>query len=206
MIRDDALWVSRRIICASNARGGVSSNNGHGSFSSLLPDVRVADVGGAHAALAVLPVLPESVARRTVVIVIANVITSTVVSVVASVIASVIASVVPNVFTSIVAGVIASVITNVVTGIVATLVGTVIVRTTTTAPDGRAGHGEVLEAGVNVKVGVSVTVRVSARELDHGPGGSRATVGDLNLNARDVVLGLVDVGSVDTWKELLALA
>ena len=71
-------------------------------------------------------------------------------------------------------------------------------RGSSAIPDLRAGEGEVLSTVVDAEVGVGVLVAVCGRELDHGAGSAVATVGHLDLNARDVVLRLVDVGPVDT--------
>lgn len=66
-----------------------------------------------------------------------------------------------------------------------------------TRPDGGAGEGEVLEAAVDGEGGVGVAVLVGAGELHGRSGGAAAAAGDLDLGARDVVLRLVDVRSVD---------
>jgi hypothetical protein len=68
----------------------------------------------------------------------------------------------------------------------------------TASPDLGAGHGELLAAVVDAEVGVGVGGLVSAGELDHGAGRAAAAANDLDLHARDVVLGLVDVGAVNT--------
>ena len=75
---------------------------------------------------------------------------------------------------------------------------------TTTRPNSRAGESEGLDAVVDAHGSVGVVVPVRTRELDHGTGAAAATVLDLDLNARDVVLGLLDVRSVNTYidKEL----
>ena len=80
-------------------------------------------------------------------------------------------------------------------------------RRSSTVPDLRTREGEVLSTVVDAEVGVGVLVAVCGRELDHGAGSAVATVGHLDLNARDVVLRLVDVGPVDTTAgfELVAL-
>jgi hypothetical protein len=65
-------------------------------------------------------------------------------------------------------------------------------------PDSWAGHGESLAAVVDAEVGVGVGCLVCAGELDQGAGCAAATTLDLDLHARDVVLGLVDVGAVNT--------
>jgi hypothetical protein len=79
-----------------------------------------------------------------------------------------------------------------------------------TAPDLGAGHGEGLGTVVDGEVGVLVSVLVGAGELDHlSIDLAGATTGDGDLHAGDVVLGLVDVGSVDTdvlnTEEVLAI-
>jgi hypothetical protein len=66
-------------------------------------------------------------------------------------------------------------------------------------PDGRAGEGEGLGASVDAEVGVGVGGLVGAGELDHGTGAAVSAAGDLDLDAGDEVLGLVDVGPVDAW-------
>lgn len=68
----------------------------------------------------------------------------------------------------------------------------------TAGPDLGTGHGESLAAVVDGEVGVGVGSLVGTGELDHGAGGSGTTTLDLDLKAGDVVLGLVDVGAVDT--------
>jgi hypothetical protein len=65
-------------------------------------------------------------------------------------------------------------------------------------PDSWAGHGESLAAVVDAEVGVGVGGLVSTGELDHGTGSTAAAALNLDLHARDVVLGLVDVGAVNT--------
>lgn len=68
-----------------------------------------------------------------------------------------------------------------------------------TTPDLGAGHGEVLSTVVDREVGVGVGLLVGTGELDHlGVNLAGTTTGDSDLHAGDVVLGLVDVGSVDT--------
>jgi len=64
-------------------------------------------------------------------------------------------------------------------------------------PDSWAGEGEVLVSTVDVEVGIGIGVLVGTRELDHGTRGAASAVLNLDLSARDVVLRLVDVGSVD---------
>lgn len=68
----------------------------------------------------------------------------------------------------------------------------------TALPDSRAGHGEGLAAVVDAEVGVGVGGLVSTGELDHGARLAATTAGNLDLHAGDVVLGLVDVGAVNT--------
>lgn len=68
----------------------------------------------------------------------------------------------------------------------------------TSLPDGRTGHGESLAAVVDAEVGVWVRGLVGTGELDSGTGGTAAATLNLDLHARDVVLGLVDVGAVNT--------
>jgi hypothetical protein len=70
--------------------------------------------------------------------------------------------------------------------------------TGTAGPDSRAGHGESLVSVVDAEVGVGVGGLVSTRELDHGAGLAATATLDLDLHAGDVVLGLVDVGAVNT--------
>jgi hypothetical protein len=87
--------------------------------------------------------------------------------------------------------------------------------TSSTSPDSWAGHGEGFAAVVDAEVGVGVGGLVRAGELqsvskrrsnvceeitylDHGTWGTAAAASDLDLHARDVVLGLVDVGAVNT--------
>jgi hypothetical protein len=70
--------------------------------------------------------------------------------------------------------------------------------TGTAGPDSRAGHGEGLVSVVDAEVGVGVGSLVSTGELDHGAGVAAAATRDLDLHAGDVVLGLVDVGAVNT--------
>lgn len=68
-----------------------------------------------------------------------------------------------------------------------------------TVPDLGAGHGEGLSTAVDGEVGVLIGVLVGTGELDHlGVDSAVRATGNLDLSARDVVLGLVDVGSVDT--------
>lgn len=67
-----------------------------------------------------------------------------------------------------------------------------------TLPNGGAREGEVLDAIVDAEVGIVVCIGVGAGELDDGSGGTRASVLDLDLDARNVVLGLVDVGPMNT--------
>jgi hypothetical protein len=64
-------------------------------------------------------------------------------------------------------------------------------------PDGRAGHGEGLDAAVDAEVGVLVAGLVGTGELDGGAGNAVAAASDLDLHTRDIVLRLVDVGAVD---------
>lgn len=70
--------------------------------------------------------------------------------------------------------------------------------TSTALPDSRAGHGEGLAAVVDAEVGIGVGGLVSTGELDSGARSTATTTLNLDLHARDVVLGLVDVGAVDT--------
>ena len=55
-------------------------------------------------------------------------------------------------------------------------------------------------AAVDAEGGVGIGGLVGAGELDHGAGAAAAAVDDLDLDAGDVVLGLVDVGAVDAWR------
>lgn len=71
-------------------------------------------------------------------------------------------------------------------------------RSSAALPDGGAGHGEGLVATVDAEVGVGVGGLVGTGELDDGTGLAAAATSNLDLDARDVVLGLVDVGAVDT--------
>ena len=66
------------------------------------------------------------------------------------------------------------------------------------SPDGRSWNLEGLEAVVNAEVGVVVGGLVGTGELDSRTGGSAAAASDLDLGTADIVLGLVDVGSVNT--------
>lgn len=59
-------------------------------------------------------------------------------------------------------------------------------------------------AVVDGEVGICVRGLVCSWELDGWAWRASATVLDLDLQARDVVLWLVDVGAVDTCKCLLA--
>jgi hypothetical protein len=66
-------------------------------------------------------------------------------------------------------------------------------------PDLGAGHGESLGSVVDGEVGVLIGLLVGTGELGHlGVDLAGATTGNLDLSTRDVVLGLVDVRSVDT--------
>jgi hypothetical protein len=66
-------------------------------------------------------------------------------------------------------------------------------------PDLGAGHGEGLSTAVDGEVGVLIGLLVGTGELDHlGIDLAVGAAGNLDLSARDVVLGLVDVRSVDT--------
>jgi hypothetical protein len=66
-------------------------------------------------------------------------------------------------------------------------------------PDLGAGHGESLGSVVDGEVGVLIGLLVGTGELGHlGVDLAGAATGNLDLSARDVVLGLVDVRSVDT--------
>jgi hypothetical protein len=78
-------------------------------------------------------------------------------------------------------------------------------RAGTAGPDGRAGHGELLEAVVDAEVGVLIGVLVGAGELSHGSRDAATATDDLDLDAGDVVLGLVDVRAVDTCNSLVKL-
>jgi hypothetical protein len=66
-------------------------------------------------------------------------------------------------------------------------------------PDLGAGHGESLGSVVDGEVGVLIGLLVGTGELGHlGVDLTSAATGNLDLSTRDVVLGLVDVRSVDT--------
>jgi len=67
-----------------------------------------------------------------------------------------------------------------------------------TSPDSRAGEREVLLSAVDAEVGVWVGGLVSTGELNSGARSAASTVHNLDLDARNVVLRLVDVASVDT--------
>lgn len=68
----------------------------------------------------------------------------------------------------------------------------------TATPDGGSRPRNRLVPIVDAEVGVGVGRFVGAREASHGAWGAGPTAGDLDLHARHVVLGLVNVGAVNT--------
>lgn len=68
----------------------------------------------------------------------------------------------------------------------------------TTGPDLGSGHGELLASVVDGEVGIGVSGLVSARELGSRTRSTATATLNLDLNARNVVLRLVDVRPVDT--------
>jgi hypothetical protein len=78
-------------------------------------------------------------------------------------------------------------------------VGRVTARVAATGPDSRTRECEGLDPVVDAHSSIRVVVLVGARELDHGPGAAIATVLDLDLHAREIVLRLANVRPMDTY-------
>lgn len=76
--------------------------------------------------------------------------------------------------------------------------GSLVAAAAAARPDSWSREGEVFEAAVDAEVGIVIGVLVGTRELNGVAGNAGASISDLDLHARNEVLGLVDVGAVNT--------